>query len=555
MKILIEGEAYNTSDIKDIIDSRFYKENGTKSSIDYVGYYYSFKNKEVVYILPKVFIDEDKIDENKKVLFEYDKLDLIKPEFEENIKDKVKLNQFKYLLILFYKSLIEYKNRHYSSNLLSETDSIILNSNIGKDEYSYIDIVLNIINFHKKNKNTILFIEKQHKSQQHRKTSWQKTINKTLPFVDKNNDPIYIKSYNKKKYTDTEETLLTIFYSVLNHLKQEYKFNINIDNIYTIYTGKSYDKLILNAPKILKKIKYKYFSDTLIKIYKLMELYFNVNINANTSKKNEEFLMVNKYHIIFEDMIDKLFSDNLDYQDLSKLKNQQDGKIVDHLFEYDSLLSNNESIFYIGDSKYYKIKDKDNNITDKKSIYKQFTYARNVIQFNIDLLNDRKTINSKIRYRDEITEGYNISPNFFIEGRIYEDMNYDKDEIKYKGSNSSYHFPERLFDRDTLFVHHYNINFLFVLKSYTIFNSFKIEAFRKECKDKFRRNFIEYLSKEYLFFEQDFTIESNLKDFVDKNFRILNGKMYRINDSSKLIVAIKNPKEMPILSSFNQFTL
>ncbi|WP_252970953.1 hypothetical protein [Aliarcobacter cryaerophilus] len=499
MKILIEGEAYNTFDIKDIIDSRFYKENGNKSIIDYVGYYYSFKNKEVVYILPKVFIDENKVDKNKKVLFEYHKLDLIKPEFEENLKDKVKLNQFKYLLILFYKSLIEYKNRHCSSDLLSETDSIILNSNIGKDEYSYLDIVLNIINFHKKNKTTILFIEKQHKSQQHRKISWQKTINKTLPFVDKNNDPIYIKSYNKKKHTDTEEILLTIFYSVLNHLKQEYKFNINIDNIYSIYTGKSYEKLILDAPKILKKIKYKYFSDTLLKIYKLMELYFNVDINTNISKKNEEFLMVNKYHIIFEDMIDKLFSDNLNNQDLSTLKNQQDGKIVDHLFEYDSLLTNDESIFYIGDSKYYKIKDKNNNVTDKKSIYKQFTYAKNVIQFNINLLNEGKTISSKIRYRDEITEGYNISPNFFIEGRISEDMNYDKDEIKHNGINSSYHFPERLFDRDTLFVHHYNINFLFVLKSYTIFNSFEIEAFRKECKDKFRENFISYLTKEYKF--------------------------------------------------------
>ncbi|MCT7513462.1 hypothetical protein [Aliarcobacter cryaerophilus] len=551
MKILIEGEDYNTSDIKDIIDSRFYKENGTKSIIDYVGYYYSFKNREVVYILPKVFIDE-----KKKVLFEYDKFDLINPEFEENIKDKVKLNQFKYLLILFYKSLIEYKNRYYSTDLLSETDSLLLNSNIGKNEYSYIDIVLNIINFHKKNKNTILFIEKQHKSQQHRKTSWQKTINKTLPFIDKNNDPIYIKSYNKKKYADTEETLLTIFYSVLNHLKQEYKFNINIDNIYTIYTGKSFEKLILNAPKILKKIKYKYFSDTLIKIYKLMELYFNVDINASTSKKNEEFLMVNKYNIIFEDMIDKLFSDNLDNQDLSKLKNQQDGKIVDHLFEYDSLLSNDESIFYIGDSKYYKIKDKDNNITDKKSIYKQFTYAKNVIQFNIDLLNDRKTINNKIRYRDEITEGYNISPNFFIEGRIYEDMNYDKAEILPNGKiNSTYHFPERLFDRDTLFVHHYNINFLFVLKSYTIFNSFKIETFRKECKDKFRENFISYLSKEYMFFEQDFDTDSNLKDFTDKNFRMLNGKMYRTNNSLKLIVACKNPTGISVLSSFNEFKL
>jgi len=547
MKILIEGEDYNTSDIKDIIDLGFCKQNGTKSIIDYVGYYYSFVNKEVVYILPKVFIDE-----NKKVLFEYDKLDLIKPDFENQIKDKVKLNQFKYLLILFYKSLIEYRNRHYSTDLLSERDSIILNSNISKDEYSYIDIVLNIINFHKKNRNTILFIEKQHKSQQHRKTSWQKTINKTLPFLDKNNDPIYIKSYNKKKYTDSEETLLTIFYSVLNYLKQEYKFNVNIDNIYTIYTGKAYKKLIINAPKILKKIKYKYFSDTLLKIYKLMELYFNLDSNTSASKKNEEFLIVSKYHVIFEDMIDKLFSDNLENTDFKKLKNQQDGKIVDHLFEYDSLLSDTENIFYIGDSKYYKIGNK----IGEESIYKQFTYARNVIQFNINLLNDKKTSTSKLRYRDDITEGYNISPNFFIEGRIYPDMNYDKAAVSANGKiNSSYHFPERLFDRDTLFVHHYNINFLFVLKSYTIFNTFKIEDFRKECKDKFRENFIIYLNEEYEFYQYDFTSESELKDFVDSSFRLLNGKMYRTKNSSKLIIATKNSEEIPKLSSFTFFLL
>ena len=69
------------------------------------------------------------------------------------------------------------------------------------------------------------------------------------------------------------------------------------------------------------------------------------------------------------------------------------------------------------------------------------------------------------------------------------------------------------------------------------------------------KQWFEYLSKEYLFFEQDFSTEANLKDFTDLNFRILNGKMYRTNNSSKLIVAIKNPEEMPILSSFNQFDL
>lgn len=551
MKILIEGEDYNTSDIENIISPRFYKEKGTKCIIDYVGYYYSFKNKEVVYILPKVFIDE-----NKKVLFEFNKLDLIKPEFEKSIQNKVKLAEFKYLLILFYKSLIEYKNRFYKTELLVEKDeSIILNSNMGDSEYSYLDIILNIVNFHKKNKNTVLFIEKQHKSQQHKKTSWQKTINKSTPYLDKNNRPIYMDSHNKKKYIDNEETLLTIFYSVLNHIKKEYKFNIKIDNIYTIYTGKSFEKLMKDAPKILKKIKYKYFSDTLIKIYKLTELFFSKSIYGNYNKKSSEFLMVNNYHIIFEDMVDKLFSDKLDNVELKKLKYQKDGKEVDHLFEYDSLLSYKENIFYIGDSKYYKIGNK----IGEESIYKQFTYAKNVIQFNINLLNRGTKISDDIRYRDRITEGYNISPNFFIEGRIYEDMNYDDSMIRISGEvKSSFHFIDRLFDRDTLFVHYYNINFLFVLKSYTIFNSLKITSFREQCKNMFRENQVEYLTNEFKFFEKKFDSKEELEEFVNQYFRIYNGRMYRTKDeplSLKFATSINNTDDLEKFDIFDSYEL
>ena len=59
-----------------------------------------------------------------------------------------------------------------------------------------------------------------------------------------------------------------MFYSVLNHLKTEYNFSIQIDESYTIAKGSAYEKLAVNAPKILKKIRYKYFSDTLVKMYK-----------------------------------------------------------------------------------------------------------------------------------------------------------------------------------------------------------------------------------------------------------------------------------------------
>ena len=98
---------------------------------------------------------------------------------------------------------------------------------------------------------------------------------------------------------------------------------------------------------------------------------------------------------------------------IKDLKKNDDGKIIDHIYDYQSLIDTS-NIFYIGDSKYYKSNSEVGNL----SKYKQFTYAKNVIQFNIDLLNkDKKeTYKPKIRYRDQLTEGYNITPNFFIYG-------------------------------------------------------------------------------------------------------------------------------------------
>ena len=129
-------------------------------------------------------------------------------------------------------------------------------------------------------------------------------------------------------------------------------------------------------------------------MYKLLELYFSKSNKVSIQNKNEDFIMVKYYHLIFEDMIDKLITSKIDTKEtskgvsLKKLKENKDGKIIDHLFEYDSLIDRDESIFYIGDSKYYKT----NNEVQENSIYKQFTYAKNVIQFNIDLLNEGKKI-------------------------------------------------------------------------------------------------------------------------------------------------------------------
>jgi hypothetical protein len=517
---------------------------------DRTGYYHSINN-EVIYLLPKVFIDTKGLILNKyaKKLFAENKID-------EVIESPEELNWLKRFLIIFYKGLIEYRER-YSNTIQSKGDVLQLSTSLGKNEYSFLDIVLSFVNFHKKNKNIILFIHKKQISSKHKKVNWGKTVRKSNPFVTNEGIPIYSKLNVKKKYIDTEEELLCMFYSVLNHLKTEYNFSLQIDESYTITKGSTYEKLAANAPKTLKKIRYKYFSNTLVKMYKLLELYFSKSNKVSIQNKNEDFIMVKYYHLIFEDMIDKLITSKIDAKEtskgvsLKKLKENKDGKIIDHLFEYDSLIDRDESIFYIGDSKYYKT----NNEVQENSIYKQFTYAKNVIQFNIDLLNEDKQINKNIRYRDKITEGYNITPNFFIQGVVTDIFDFDDDKLAIdfdKGIKHSYHFKERIFDRDSLFVNHYSINFLFVLKSYTNKSSFELENYWVYIHQKFRADFLSHLNtqEEFKFYYSDFESKESLKHFIDKEFRNLTGRAYISKSNNKRLILAVNVSDIELKGYF-----
>ncbi len=550
MRIFIEGESYSLDILKPIFGDKFYMPNGVNGIIDNVGYYHSIDN-EVIYLLPKVFIDTKGLILNKypKDLFAENSIDDV-------IESQDELNWLKRFLIIFYKGLIEYRTR-YKNTIQTKDDVLQLSSSLGENEYSFLDIVLSFVNFHKKNKNTILFIHKKQISAKYKKVNWGKTVRKSNPFVTNEGIPIYSELNVKKKYIDTEEELLCMFYSVLNHLKTEYNFSIQIDESYTITKGSAYEKLAANAPKILKKIRYKYFSDTLVKMYKLLELYFSKSNKVSIQNKNEDFIMVKYYHLIFEDMIDKLITSKIDTKEtskgvsLKKLKENKDGKIIDHLFEYDSLIDRDESIFYIGDSKYYKT----NNEVKENSIYKQFTYAKNVIQFNIDLLNEGKKINNNIRYRDKVTEGYNITPNFFIQGVVTDIFNFDDDKLAIdfdKGIKHSYHFKERIFDRDSLFVNHYSINFLFVLKSYTNKSSFELEKYRTEIHKKFRTNFVSYLKKQNLFkfYHTEFESKELLKQFIDTEFRILTGRTYISKSNDKRLILAVNVSDIELKEYF-----
>ena len=163
-------------------------------------------------------------------------------------------------------------------------------------------------------------------------------------------------------------------------------------------------------------------------------------------------------------------------------------------------------------------------------------------------------------YRDEDTDGYSITPNFFISARIKENANerdYANDGLTARDEVKKIrHFENRLFDRDTLLLQHYDINFLYVLSLYAQSNEGLKEEFKEKTKKKFRENILEYLKKDYQFFslqlKPKLDTEGNSEDerpdgmheAINKHFRSSIGKVFRpYSDEKFMYVGVDNKEE------------
>ncbi|MDB4162524.1 hypothetical protein N9602_01495 [Saprospiraceae bacterium] len=544
MRILFEGFKYEKELLKEIFEnSSFHHQDGT---ILKVGYYYSYKMNELVYLLPKVFLKDD-----TSTIFKGKKVE----EFAtQNLNISLKHDPIykwaRLTSIYFYKSLVEFKKRNTDTTILNSSEAHNLNSNLGDKEYSYQELVLSFVNFYRKNKTQILFNHIEHISNQVKKTKWEKTIRKSLPILNSNNQPVYTIFRNKKKVINREEELITLYFSVLNNLNKEHNFNLHIDKSYSIIEGAKFQSLKNTGYSKLRRIKFKYFNDTLKKMYHLCEMYFK-HSNVGSLKKTDEFISVSSYNLVFEDMIDKLLTDKT-YEiagenkknNIDDLRKNDDGKIIDHLFIEKSLIDTT-NIFAIGDSKYYKT----TKSAGKESRFKQFTYAKNIIQQNLNLFHEKSKKVDGVRYRDSVTEGYDITPNFFIYGFINNIYDFDSNVPKPRDVAESFHWKHRLFDRDTLFVHQYELNFLFILKSYSESNSNKIEAFRESTKQIFRANILDYFkNSQFEVFEYHGT---NHEAFVIKHFKTLNGKSIITSEGKLLIAKHKNDENDEIVNLVN----
>ena len=532
MKILIEGYPYQEADVKDILQGFEPYTKNRKTKIDHVGYFFSKEIDDCIFFLPKVLMNE-----KNKILFHEDLtpekiLDLdvaLKNEWVKK-EDYEFLSQFS---VWIFRAIKEFYRLNPNSEILLHKSFSLLNRSADEKDATLLDIILSLIRFNNENQDFFMFTIKNIHSG-YNKINWNKTISQNAAVMQRNT-PIYLELVNKKKQINFDEELLIIFFSILVHVNNKFGFRTPINYNYELISEAMFENYLAGYGLIrLRQIKYKYFSDKALQLWNLCYTFFEAAVKINSSAQDCDYLIARNFNIVFESIIDELIGDNKEQID-SSLKDQPDGKIVDHIYRYKSLV-NSSGIYYIGDSKYHKI----GGSLGSNSIYKQYTYAKNVIQFNINWFFEGK---KHLRYRDELTEGYNITPNFFISAEVRKGLSYsDSDlephkdasgkECKYK---PSFQFKNRLFDRDTLWLAHYDINFLYIIALFARSNEYEKSLFKEKAKTEFKRKITELINAGYDFYLLR-SKGDNLQSVVDNYFKLLYGKIYRPNEENDILI-------------------
>jgi hypothetical protein len=540
MKVLFEGYTYSTQAARSYLPNEYFDLNSEQPKLRVVGYHYSNEFNSPVIILPKVFLNKTEsffVDGvSPEIFLQENYLDyIINPEMRGQVS-----NFLFECSSWFYFSIKKYFYKRKETLSVFEDNLNIIDCSHNNNFNTELDLIFSLLKFNKENKDLFLYIKKINKSQNN-KIDWNKTINKIKPFISSSSFPIYSETLGKKKQINVDEELIVLFFSILKDIGNKYKINIPINPYYNLLSQKEIDKIKRRGTYYLRSIRYKYFDDRLLKLYNLLYAYFEKSEKSNTKYTQKEYLIIKDYNLVFQDMVDELLSD-LDIP--SKLKSQKDGKELDHIYKSKSFFEDDE-IYFIGDSKYYSRR----NTIEENSIYKQFTYAKNVIQYNIDIFNKDGSYPYKIKYRDELSEGYNITPNFFIRGLVdhlnhsLPDLTLDLDQEF--DNQINLHYRDRLFDRDTLIVQSYSINFLYVLWSYISSNFAAGNQFKNEAKIKFRESLVTFIKANYNF--ALVTPSNSVNKFIKENFYTLNGRIYRpanFSDNNNFIIALREGQDI-----------
>lgn len=557
MRILIEEYKYTLADEAQQYDLKcILKELGGlenvegKFCINYVGYYYSAQLKDCVFILPKVLITAG--DNRQDLVFgEYHPEDIINLEKESPLKEDQRRFIYEFA-VWIYRAIDVFRTNNKENQIIYYKHIAEMGKGQRRVSNTFLDVLLSLIQFNKDNQNFVFFTLRNLHSGLN-KINWTRTISKSQAFVDED-APIYINPINKRRQINFDEELLVIFYSILNYINDKYGFDAEINVNIPLIPRNKFENYLKGMGKVrLHQIKYKYFSDKSLQLWELCYAFFERSHKITIASELQEYLLAKDFNIVFEAMIDELLGDQIPKTDkrLKELKEQPDGKLVDHIYQWQNLTNNEEqdkTVYYIGDSKYYKR----GTVIGRESVYKQFTYARNVIQWNIDLFNDG-TLNEQeghIMLRDNVTEGYNVIPNFFISAQ--QNTLKREDDIHLTDKKEKYYFSRqfenRLFDRDTFLIAHYDVNFLFIVALYGRNNTKEKSNWKNRVREMFRREIQEMLETKFLFYALTPHENVNADKYIRENFQLLQGKVYKpyedVGEQQYFSLALRNPSAL-----------
>lgn len=555
MIVLIEEYGYTVESLRKArpgLEKIQLESNGIVT-FDQVGYYLSSSLHDCVFILPKVVIWGCNPDGSPyegqgpmvdRVLGKYTPEEFICPDKIESLtKDE---NRFVYEFSTWlYRALSVYKRANPKNGIIFEKHTQHV-AKVGRRRKSetLLDVLLSIQDFAKENRDFFFFVVKNRHSGMN-KINWGRTVAKSAA-VASGEEVFYLNPVNKKREVNFDEELLVIFFSILNYMKEKYGFSVKLDLGYELITGTRFDAYVEKGigKRRLLKIKYKYFSDKALKLWDLCYAFFESEHKIYLNGDHEEYLLSKKFDRVFEAMVDELIGDHK--EDIPKsLTQQDDGKLVDHMYLYQELMENRDlrhETFYIGDSKYYKYR----TAMGREAVYKQFTYAKNVIQWHLNLFlspagdEERQKFRETIEgYRDEVTEGYDVTPNFFISAMMSDDLRggFKDDVVNPKTErvgnedvpvvHISRQYENRLFDRDTLLVAHYNVNFLFLISLYAKDNAFQKAGWKNKVRRQFRKEIQELLVRNFDFYAMTPKKQGIEQEFLASDFKRALGKVYK----------------------------
>lgn len=544
MHIIFEDHRYPAESVQKVLHGISELQDVNKLvSVSYVGYYYEPTLKDCVFILPKVLLNEkDQLVTSQGTISPEQ---IITPKGQkEHLSDEFRKFLYEFA-VWIYRTIKVYYDTHPQSDAIYYKQLPQSGAGVRHQADTFLDIILSLIRFNNENQDFFLYIIKNIHSG-FNKINWTRTIAHSAAIIQDQN-PIYLNPVNKKRQINFDEELFVIFFSILDYINSEYGFRTPITLQYELLPKSQFQSYLKGRGKTrLKEIRYKYFSDKALVLWELCYAFFDNTHQLAVNTNNKEYLLAKKYEHVFEAMIDDLIG--IPHNQIPKgLADQDDGKRVDHLYTDLALTSPQEQkreVYYIGDSKYYK----KGHSLGTNSLAKQYTYARNVIQWNIDLWKKdaaaRETEEPNQAFRsirlrpDDPSEGYDIIPNFFLSAFVNDfhdtqsDISPRKTENKKTGEMEDLcyfasQFEDRLFDRDTLLLMYFDLNFLYIIRLYARQRTTEKQAWKEKVHKLFRDRIRKIVQDKFDIYAMRARLGIDGDLYIRDHFYELNGHVFQ----------------------------